>query len=74
MNKLTITPGQLSLSQLRKISRNPTTLSLDQSAIAAIEKSAAVVQQIIAEDRVVYGINTGFGLLANTRIPKDKLE
>ena len=32
------------------------------------------MQQIIAEDRVVYGINTGFGLLANTRIPKDKLE
>jgi len=74
MNKLIITPGQLTLSQLRQISRKATILSLDQDAVTAIEKSAAVVQHIIAQDRVVYGINTGFGLLANTRIPKDKLE
>ena len=74
MNKLTITPGQLTLSQLRQISRHPVTLTLDDSATAGIEESAEVVQKIIAEDRVVYGINTGFGLLANTRIPKDRLE
>ena len=74
MDKLQITPGLLTLSQLRHISRHPISLSLAPSATAAINKSAAVVQDIIAEDRVVYGINTGFGLLANTRIPKDKLE
>ena len=74
MDKLQITPGLLTLSQLRHISRHPISLSLAPSATAAINKSAAVVQDIIAKDRVVYGINTGFGLLANTRIPKDKLE
>lgn len=74
MNKLQITPGQLTLGQLRDISRDSVSLTLDPSAIAGINKSAAVVQDIIAQDRVVYGINTGFGLLANTRIPKDKLE
>lgn len=74
MTHITITPGQLTLSQLREISRNNITLELDSNAIPAIEKSADMVQQVIEQDRVVYGINTGFGLLANTRIPKDQLE
>lgn len=74
MTTITITPGQLTLKELRNISRNHVELSLNNSAIENIEKSAEVVQQIIRDDRVVYGINTGFGLLANTRIPKNKLE
>lgn len=74
MTTIKLTPGSLTLSQLRQISRNNITLSLDESAIATINASAEVVQQIIQDDRVVYGINTGFGLLANTRIPKDQLE
>mgnify|MGYP000156224572 FL=1 len=74
MTTINITPGKLTLSQLREISRNNVTLALDESAVDGINASAEVVQKIIRDDRVVYGINTGFGLLANTRIPKDKLE
>jgi len=74
MDTINLTPGQLTLSQLRQISRNELTLSLDSSAISDINASAEIVQQVIRDDRVVYGINTGFGLLANTRIPKDKLK
>ena len=36
--------------------------------------SAAVVTKVIEQNRVVYGINTGFGLLANTRIPVEQLD
>jgi histidine ammonia-lyase len=32
------------------------------------------VRSVIAEGRTVYGINTGFGLLANTRIQDEELE
>ena len=72
MLKLVLNPGSLSLSQLRQISRNPIALTLDGSAFAAIEQSTQVVEQVIIEGRTVYGINTGFGLLANTRIePQD---
>jgi histidine ammonia-lyase len=39
-----------------------------------IEASAAAVQAIVAKGDAAYGINTGFGLLAKTRIPDDKLE
>jgi histidine ammonia-lyase len=40
---------------------------------AAVADSAASVERIVASGETVYGVNTGFGLLANTRIPDDRL-
>lgn len=74
MNALTLTPGSLTLKQLRHVWRQPVTLSLDESAHAAINDSVACVEAIIAEGRTAYGINTGFGLLAQTRIATHDLE
>lgn len=74
MNALTITPGSLTLKQLRSVWRKPVTLSLDESAHAAINDSVACVEAIVAEGRTAYGINTGFGLLAQTRIATHDLE
>ncbi|HDC4525735.1 TPA: histidine ammonia-lyase [Enterobacter cloacae] len=74
MNALTLTPGSLTLKQLRHVWRKPVTLSLDESAHAAINDSVACVEAIIAEGRTAYGINTGFGLLAQTRIATHDLE
>lgn len=74
MFELIIKPGQLSLAELRQIALQPVRVSLDPSCRAAIEASAAAVAKVITENRVVYGINTGFGLLANTRIEPHDLE
>ena len=74
MNELHLNPGQLSLEQLRQVYDQPTRITLDPSCIDTINKSQQAVQQVIDEDRVVYGINTGFGLLANTRISKQELQ
>ena len=74
MTALNLIPGQLSLAQLRAIYQQPVTLSLDDSATAQIEASVACVEQILAENRTAYGINTGFGLLASTRIASEDLE
>nr|WP_275435869.1 histidine ammonia-lyase [Vibrio sp. Of14-4] len=74
MFNLTLKPGSISLKQLRHVSRSSLKLSLDAEAIPAIEESTKIVEQVIAENRTVYGINTGFGLLANTRIAPEDLE
>lgn len=74
MQTLNIIPGQLTLADLYNVNNAPVKLSLDASCIADIEASAATVKKVIDENRVVYGINTGFGLLANTRIAPDELE
>ena len=74
MNALTLTPGALTLKQLRGVWRHPTPLALDENAYQAINQSVACVEAIVAEDRTAYGINTGFGLLAQTRIATHDLE
>ncbi|NKF52072.1 histidine ammonia-lyase [Shewanella sp. WXL01] len=71
---LTLEPGTLSLAQLRQVSRHGVTMKLADSAIANINSSAEQVQNVIREGRTVYGINTGFGLLANTKIAPDDLQ
>ncbi|SKA66537.1 histidine ammonia-lyase [Enterovibrio nigricans] len=74
MHKLTINPGNLSLSSLRQISRAPVNITLEAGTESLMEKSVRTVDDVLDQGRVVYGINTGFGLLANTRIERDDLE
>lgn len=61
-------PGAMSLRDWRDIYRGgvPT---LDPACVPIIERSAAAVSGIIARGAPVYGINTGFGKLANVHIP-----
>ena len=47
--------------------------SFHADAWAAIDASAASIGRILASGRTVYGVNTGFGILAQTRIPDDRL-
>lgn len=71
---LDLYPGQLQLADLRRVRREPLSVRLEATAWARIDRAAAVVERVIAQGRTVYGVNTGFGLLANTRIPADELQ
>ncbi|HEY8026927.1 MAG TPA: histidine ammonia-lyase [Burkholderiaceae bacterium] len=73
-NTLTIRPGQLSLDEIRNIWLAAAPLKLAPEAYAAINASAATIERIVARGDAAYGINTGFGKLAKTRIPDDQLE
>ena len=46
---------------------------LDDASLQRVAEAAASVDRIVAGGETVYGVNTGFGLLANTRIPDDRL-
>jgi histidine ammonia-lyase len=46
---------------------------LDEASTQRVAGAAASVERIVAGGETVYGVNTGFGLLANTRIPDDRL-
>ncbi len=66
-------PGSVTLAQLRAVwSGAP--VRLGDGAWRAIEAAAAGVARIVASGRTVYGVNTGFGLLAQTHIPPERLE
>jgi histidine ammonia-lyase len=67
-------PGHLTLEQLHAIHADVVPLTLPQSSQAIIQKSQQVVQAAADGDAPVYGVNTGFGKLANQRISKSQLE
>jgi histidine ammonia-lyase len=64
-------PGHLTLAQLADIAAGQAKLELDDWA--PVDASAALVAAAAAGDAPVYGVNTGFGKLASTRIAKDQL-
>ena len=70
---VSLRPGQASLADWRAI-LDGTAVTLDPAYRPAIRKSAAAIQAIVAEERVVYGVNTGFGKLASTHIARADLE
>jgi histidine ammonia-lyase len=74
MEKIVITPGKLDLATLRAVAREPHEIFLDEACRESIRRSEETVRQVIAQGRVIYGVNTGFGLLANTIIPNDELQ
>ena len=68
METLTLVPGKLDLPTLRRFYLQPQPVVLDKSAAGPIADSVRCVDEIVREGRTAYGINTGFGLLASTRI------
>jgi histidine ammonia-lyase len=71
---LEVRTGTLSLATLRRIYERPTVLRLPEQDLARISQANDFVDKIVASGDAAYGINTGFGLLAQTRIPNDELE
>jgi histidine ammonia-lyase len=71
---LTLKPGQFSLSDLRSLWHAHRPLTLTSEAYEGINASSELIQKIVAKGDAAYGINTGFGKLAKTRIPDEQLE
>jgi histidine ammonia-lyase len=67
-----IVPGGLTLELLRDAWREPIAIAIDGDTRARVDAAANVVADIVAEGRVVYGVNTGFGLLARSRIDRER--
>lgn len=74
MTALTINPGQLTLENLRQVHREFVPIVLAADCTEAVNRAEQGVLDVINQGRTVYGINTGFGLLANTKIDTDELE
>ncbi len=72
MGRVTLRPGSVSLWELRAI-WNGAPVALAAEAYGAIDAASESIGRILASGRTVYGVNTGFGLLAQTRIPPERL-
>src|SRR5205085_3069708 len=63
----------LTLEEVGRAARGEESVSLAASARERMEASRRVVERIVAESRVVYGVNTGFGKLSDVTVPADEL-
>ncbi len=68
-----LTPRGLSLEDLRVMYDHKVTLNIDNTLKEAVERSSALVVDALNSGDIIYGINTGFGILAHTHISFNKL-
>ena len=63
----------LTLEQIRAVALRQATVGLSPSSVERVKASRALVDRVAAGDAPSYGINTGFGTLAEVRIDKKDL-
>jgi len=69
-----VIPGTVTLAKLERIYREALPVTLDDSARGPVERAAAMVAKAAAGSTAVYGVNTGFGKLANRKIAPEDTE
>ena len=73
MTDIRITDAALRLAELRQIWLGPVSVVVDEDSVSRITRSQSRIDAVIESGKQVYGVNTGFGLLANVRIEDDEL-
>lgn len=68
MNKVIINGNDLTLQDVINVARNYYEVEISSEAEARINKSREIVDKIVAEDKVIYGITTGFGKFSDVSI------
>ena len=73
---LELSGRRFTLKEISQIAsaRKPIGLTIAAAARDRMLRSRDAVEQVLLQDRAVYGINTGFGKLADVRIPPSELE
>lgn len=69
-----ITGSDLDLARIAEILRRESPVALAPEAVERVRRAREIVEAAQTADRCFYGINTGFGVLANQRIPLADIE
>lgn len=72
MKTVILTGQDLTLEEVALVCRHDAPVALSDTAKRNIEESRKVVEQIVDEDRVVYGVTTGFGKFSDVVINADE--
>lgn len=72
MNKVIITGQDLTVEQIVSVCRENAALELSEESKKSVLESRQIVDDLIAEEQVVYGITTGFGKFSDVVISQDQ--
>jgi len=73
MRGVELTGQPLSLSEVARVAHGEAPLRIGASAHALIRASRQVIEGIVAQGGVVYGVSTGFGKLSDVHVPVGEL-
>ena len=69
MTALQITGNTLTLENIREVIYENRPVQLDPQARVAVDRARAVIEDVVATDRLAYAVTTGVGKLSDVRIP-----
>ena len=70
---ITLTGHDLTIEQVKRIARDHEEVAIDTGARRRLQTSRDFIDRLVSEDRVVYGVTTGFGQFKNVTISKDQV-
>src|SRR5919201_1371002 len=73
-DRVVLTGGPLQVAEVVAVARDRVPVELGEPGRKRMAGAREVVERAVAEGRRVYGVSTGFGLLANTAVPRRDLE
>lgn len=72
--EILVLDGQpLTLAEIEAVSMGGCAVAIAPAALERVAASRELIEEILAEGQTVYGVNTGFGKLADARIPAGSL-
>lgn len=71
---ITLTGNSLTLVEMKEVLFNQQKVRASEESIEAAAKSREAVERIVSEERVVYGITTGFGKFSDVLIDKRNVQ
>ncbi|MCI0416648.1 aromatic amino acid lyase, partial [bacterium] len=71
--KVEIDGNHLTIADIASVARDDVEVSIAPEAMERMAQSRKVIDQIVEANQTVYGVNTGFGKLADVRIPANQV-
>ena len=71
MKEIELTGNEITLEQIKNVARQGAKVTLSSRAKDNIQRSREVVDRLVEQSKVVYGVTTGFGMFSETFIQKE---
>ncbi|WP_186304311.1 aromatic amino acid lyase, partial [Staphylococcus epidermidis] len=68
---VTLNGNSLTFSEVKKVLYDRDKVHFSEDSMKRVEESRIAVEKIVSEERIVYGITTGFGKFSDVLIGKE---
>ncbi len=74
MNEIFIDGETLTIEEIVRVARENAKVKIPEKTKDKVRKSREVLERLIRENQVIYGVNTGFGALSNKKILPEEIK